>query len=61
MGKEFQEIDARIQSWIERQHLFFVSTAPLSGDGMINCSPKGLDGLRVTGPRRRELGARSGQ
>ena len=52
MGKEFQQIDARIQNWIERQHLFFVSTAPLSGDGMINCSPKGLDGLRVTGPRQ---------
>ncbi len=52
MGKEFQEIDARIQAWIERQHLFFVSTAPLSGNGMVNCSPKGLDGLRVTGPRQ---------
>lgn len=52
MGQEFQEIDARIKSWIERQHLFFVSTAPLSGDGLINCSPKGLDGLRVTGPRQ---------
>ncbi len=50
MGKEFKQIDSRIRSWIERQKLFFVSTAPLSGDGMINCSPKGLDGLRVTGP-----------
>ncbi len=49
MGKEFKH--ARIKTWIERQHLFFVSTAPLSGDGLINCSPKGLDGLRVTGPR----------
>ncbi len=52
MGKEFKEIDARIKNWIERQHLFFVSTAPLSGEGMINCSPKGLDGLRVTGPHQ---------
>ncbi|MFK8032136.1 MAG: pyridoxamine 5'-phosphate oxidase family protein [Gammaproteobacteria bacterium] len=51
MGKEYQEITPRIRTWIERQHLFFVSTAPLSGDGLINCSPKGLDGLRVTGPR----------
>lgn len=51
MGKEFKQIDARIKAWVERQHLFFVSTAPLSGDGLINCSPKGLDGLRVTGPR----------
>ena len=52
MGKEFQEIDSRIRQWIEPQHLFFVSTAPLSKDGLINCSPKGLDGLRVTGPRQ---------
>ncbi|MDH3336989.1 MAG: pyridoxamine 5'-phosphate oxidase family protein [Gammaproteobacteria bacterium] len=32
--------------------MFFVSTAPLADDGRINCSPKGLDGLRVLGPRQ---------
>ena len=52
MGKEYQEIDERIPRWIERQRLFFVSTAPLAGDGRINCSPKGLDSLRVLGPRQ---------
>ena len=52
MGKEYQEIDERIQRWIERQRMFFVSTAPLSRDGRINCSPKGLDSLRVLGPRQ---------
>lgn len=52
MGKEFQEIDERIRRWIERQRLFFVSTAPLGSDGRINCSPKGLDSLRVLGPRQ---------
>jgi len=52
MGKEFKQIDANIQRWIERQHMFFVSTAPLDGNGLINCSPKGLDGLRVTGSRQ---------
>ena len=52
MGKEYREIDERIRGWIERQHLFFVSTAPLADDGRINCSPKGLDGLRVLGPRQ---------
>lgn len=52
MGKEFQEIDERMQRWIERQRVFFVSTAPLAGDGRINCSPKGLDSLRVLGPRQ---------
>lgn len=52
MGKDYQEIDDRMRQWIERQHVFFVSTAPLSDDGLINCSPKGLDSLRVLGPRR---------
>ena len=52
MGKDYTEIDDRIQGWIARQHLFFVATAPLSGDGLVNCSPKGLDSLRVLAPRR---------
>ena len=52
MGKEFPEIDERIQRWIDRQQMFFVSTAPLAGDGRLNCSPKGLDSLRVLGPRK---------
>jgi len=52
MGKEFEEIDDRIQRWVERQHVFFVSTAPLAADGMVNCSPKGLDSLRILGPRK---------
>ena len=52
MGKEFAAIDGRIQRWIERQHLFFVSTAPLAPDGRVNCSPKGISGLRVLGPQQ---------
>lgn len=47
MGKEYQEIDASIRRWLERQQLFFVSTAPDAGNGLINCSPKGMDALRV--------------
>ena len=50
MGKEYTEIDAGVRKWIDRQHMFFVATAPLSEDGLINCSPKGLDSLRVLGP-----------
>ena len=50
MGKEYTEIDDRIQRWIARQKVFFVATAPASADGLINCSPKGLDSLRVIGP-----------
>ncbi len=52
MGKEFSEIDADLQKWVERQQLFFVATAPLSGDGLVNCSPKGRDTLRILGPRQ---------
>lgn len=52
MGKEYTEIDEGIHKWIERQHVFFVATAPLSDDGLINCSPKGLDSLRILGPKQ---------
>lgn len=52
MGKEYTEIDDRLQDWIARQHVFFVATAPQSPDGLVNCSPKGLDSLRVLGPRQ---------
>jgi hypothetical protein len=50
MGKEYTEIDERLQKWIARQHVFFVATAPLSANGLVNCSPKGLDSLRILGP-----------
>ena len=52
MGKEYQEIDARMRDWIGRQKLFFVATAPRADDGLVNCSPKGLDSFRVLGPRQ---------
>lgn len=52
MGKEYTEIDERLQRWIERQNVFFVATSPLSSDGLLNCSPKGLDCFRVLGPRQ---------
>ncbi len=37
-------IDERLRSFIEAQHIFFVATAPLSSDGHVNLSPKGLEG-----------------
>ncbi|MDO8893090.1 MAG: pyridoxamine 5'-phosphate oxidase family protein [Sulfurimicrobium sp.] len=52
MGKLYQEITPEIISWVKQQHLFFVSTAPLASDGHVNCSPKGLDTLRILGPRQ---------
>ena len=31
-------------TWIERQPVFFVATAPLAADGLVNLSPKGTIG-----------------
>ena len=50
MGKTSKFIAAQHKEFIERQHLFFVSTAPLSASGHINLSPKGLDSFRVLSP-----------
>ncbi len=48
MGKVLERIDERLRAFIESQHVFFVSTAPLAGDGHVNVSPKGLkDTFRV--------------
>ena len=51
MGKSYDGITAELANWIERQRMFFVATAPLAEDGLINCSPKGMDTFRVLGPR----------
>ena len=47
MGKAYQTITPKLQKWVENQKIFFVSTAPLSADGLVNCSPKGLDSFRI--------------
>ncbi|MEU6077325.1 pyridoxamine 5'-phosphate oxidase family protein [Micromonospora sp. NPDC047074] len=44
MGKTHEHIAGRLRTFIEQQPLFFTATAPLSGDGTINLSPKGLRG-----------------
>jgi len=44
MGKNYERIDGRLRTFIEAQPLFFTATAPLSGDGTVNLSPKGLTG-----------------
>lgn len=47
MGKFHEAIKPPHRDFIERQHIFFVATAPLSAEGRINLSPKGLDCFRV--------------
>ncbi|MEW6057760.1 MAG: pyridoxamine 5'-phosphate oxidase family protein [Bdellovibrionota bacterium] len=51
MGKIFKEIDPTLIDFIKRQKMFFVATSPLSADGHVNLSPKGLDTFRVLGPQ----------
>lgn len=51
MGKTYERIDERLREFIEQQPLFFVATAPLAEDGLLNLSPKGLDTLRILDER----------
>jgi hypothetical protein len=51
MGKIFEAIDAKLAEFIRAQKMFFVATAPLAAEGLVNLSPKGLDSFRILGPR----------
>jgi hypothetical protein len=51
MGEQFSTIEESLKNFIEAQPVFFVGTAPLDSEGHINISPKGLDTLRILGPR----------
>ena len=50
MATVHPSIDDTLAQWILQQHVFFVSTAPLDAEGLINCSPKGLDSLAILNP-----------
>lgn len=52
MGKVFEGIDETLCRWIDAQSMWFVTTAPLAGDGRINVSPRGGDSFSVLGPHR---------
>jgi hypothetical protein len=52
MAKDFEHITPELRAFIEAQPVFFVATAPLSGEGHVNLSPKGLDAFRVLSPSR---------
>ncbi len=51
MGKTLDSITPELREWIAEQQMFTVATAPLSGEGHVNCSPKGGDTFRVLGDR----------
>lgn len=51
MGKVYDTIDERLREFIDAQPIFFVASAPLSGEGHVNLSPKGRRGtLTVLDP-----------
>jgi hypothetical protein len=52
VAERFASISDDLGRWWSEQPLFFVATAPGGNDGHVNCSPKGLDTLRILGPRR---------
>lgn len=52
MAQAFESISDEMTSFVERQHMFFVATAPTGDAGRVNLSPKGLDAFRVLGPNR---------
>ena len=53
MGLFFDEIPDNLLAWIRKQEMFFIATAPLSGDGHVNVSPKGLRGSFVVESKNR--------
>jgi len=52
VGKFSEKITPEHISFIEKQHIFFVGSAPLSSEGHINLSPKGLDCFKVISSTR---------
>jgi hypothetical protein len=52
MGKVFEAIDDKLQRWIEAQSVWFIATAPLAAEGLVNVSPRGGDSFSVLGPHR---------
>src|ERR1700744_1253924 len=52
MAKFFDSILEQHREFIGKQKMFFVSSAPLSAEGHVNLSPKGMDCFRVLSPNK---------
>lgn len=52
MAQVHPNITPDLQTFISKQHLFFVATAPLSQSGHVNLSPKGTDCFRILSENR---------
>ncbi len=51
MSKTYERLEEKLLSFIGRQKLFFVATAPLGEEGHVNVSPKGYDSLAIIDDR----------
>ena len=52
MAKLYEQITDDLADFIRAQPMFFVASAPLSANGHVNLSPKGLDCFRVFAPNQ---------
>ena len=52
MGKLYDSIGPDHAAFIGNQPVFFVATSPLTPDGHVNLSPKGLDTVRIVDTNR---------
>src|SRR6201996_4287148 len=52
MGKFFDAILDKHKAFIQKQKIYFTASAPLSADGHVNLSPKGMDSFRILSPNR---------
>jgi len=50
MADRFEQLNDKLITFIENQHMFFVATA--GKEGRVNLSPKGMDTLRVIDPHK---------
>lgn len=48
----FPSMSEKHQAFITEQQIYFVGSAPLSADGHVNLSPKGVDSFRILSPNR---------
>ncbi|KAI5115536.1 hypothetical protein M0805_004073 [Coniferiporia weirii] len=53
MVKFYDSCPLNLLEWIQKQHIFYVSTAPLASNGHVNVSPKGAHNcFHVVGPNK---------
>jgi len=48
----FPSMNDKHQAFIKAQQIYFVGSAPLSAEGHVNLSPKGVDSFRILSPNR---------